>query len=103
MRRASPLPEMGRGTLALFAGPTMGPAVSTLFPSPWVGSGRSHVLSQGPYPGASSVTVGQATRTGEARETEETGQVPPVSTVMTGAPSTMTDQSPAQAEARPST
>ena len=62
------------------------------FPSPWAGSGRGHVLSPGPHQGASSTSVGPPPRAGEAMETEETGQVPPMFMVTTGAPSTTTDQ-----------
>ncbi len=50
----------------------------------------------------SSMTAWQLLGTGEAMETEGADQVAPVSTVTTGAPSTMTDQSPAQRGTQPS-
>ncbi len=77
----------------------MGPAGSTPFLSPRVGSGGNRVLSPGPYLGAPSVTAGQAQGNGEAMETEGTGQTLAVSTVMTGAPSTTTDKGTVQAGA----
>ena len=54
--RASPHPRLGRGAMAFFSGLVMGPAGSTPFPTPQVGSGRSHVLSLGPYLASSSTT-----------------------------------------------
>ena len=97
MPRASPLPSAGRGAALRFADPVIGPTGSTPFPSPRVGLERSRVLSPSPYLGAPSATAGQAQRNGEAMVTEGSGQTPEVSTVMTGALSTMTDQDPAQA------
>ncbi len=100
--RASPLPPVGRGTTAYLAGPIMGSAGSTPFPSLRVGAGGSHVLLPGPYLGTSSVTAGQLQGIGGTMETEGAAQTPVVSTVTTGTPSTMTDQGPAQAGAQPS-
>ncbi len=94
--RASPLPLVRRGAAAYFAEPVMVPAGSTPFPSPRVGSGRSRVLSPSWYLGVPSMTAGQAQGNGAAMETEGENQTPEVSTVMTGAPSTTSDQDPAQ-------
>ena len=96
------LPGLGRGTAAYFSGPVMGSAGSSPFPSPQVGSGRRQIFSPGPSLEPSSVTEGQPQGTGGILGTEETGYAPAVATVMTSAPTTTTDQSPAQAEARPS-
>ncbi len=101
MLRMSPTQWMGRGALALLAAPEPGPPGSTLFHSPGMGVGRSHVLSPGPYLGLSYTVAGQPLGTGGVLGAEGTVQVPPVATVMTSAPSTTTDQSPVKKEARP--
>ena len=62
----------------------------------------SRVLLPGPYLGSCSMAAGQPQWTGGILGTEGTGHAPPVATVTTSAPSTTTDQSPTQAEARPS-
>ncbi len=48
--RVSPLPAVGRGTMAYFAGRIMGRADSTPLPSPRVGAERSHVFLTRPIP-----------------------------------------------------
>ncbi len=99
--RASSLLGMGWGVAALFTGPVKGPPGSTLH-SPWMGVGKSHVLSPSPCLGVPSTAAGQSLGTGETLGTKGASHVPPLATVMTSVPSAMTDQSPVKAEAQPS-
>ncbi len=95
-----PPPSVGRGLMAHPAFSRPRTANSTLTPSSGTGSGLS-ALAPGPYLGAPNANAGHAQGHGEAMDTEGVPQAPEASAVRTGAPSTTTNQGPAQAGSHP--
>ncbi len=92
---------VGRGLTAYFARSGSGSTNATPLPSPGTGSGLS-VLAPSPYLGVPNANAGHAQGPGRAMDTEGASQAPEASAVINGAPSSTTNQGPAQTGSRPS-
>ncbi len=89
-------PSVERGLLVCVARSGTGSINSITSPSPGTGLGLS-ALAPGQYLGEPTMKAGQAQGPGRAMDVEGAGHAPGASTVTTGAPSTTTNQGPAQA------